>query len=68
MLVINDALVVNREYDFALRDIASCEDTESVDIRPPYDYISHRFRMPNARHQRRAQNFDDKRLADCESG
>jgi|GEM_PF-6792467 len=43
MFRVDNARVVNRKYDFTLREIASCEDAEAMNIRLCYEYIDHRF-------------------------
>jgi hypothetical protein len=41
MLIINDARVIDSEYDFSLREIASRKNAQALDLRLCYDYIRH---------------------------
>ena len=65
MIRVDDARVINREYDFALRETAGGEDPDAMYSRLRYDYIRHDFRMPNAHVQRmRAKRLTlDEKLA-----
>ena len=40
MLIVNDARIVYRKYDFAFCEVASGEDTKTVNFRLRYDYIN----------------------------